>query len=328
LLFERPFGFRKAVVGGLLLGLWVNAHGFFLVGFMFVGCAAACWTVIGERRAATWATLALPIGAAATFLSPVGPELWKMPFRLNSNPMLSYNLDWVGLRPFSFGYAPMGLLIVAAAALGVWRRTDPRTLAALVLIVATIQYARFIPLAAPLLLILVLERLTVRVGWLRVNPESEFGRTMADPRLGKMAIGIFLLGFVAVSTKAPAQIAEASFYPLPDSAVNQLLACGSPAPVMNDYDWGGYLLWRGDGKYKVVIDGRSETLYPVQVFEDYFSAKTDYQQWTTFLQTSPAQYVLMPKEATLHIETLPGWQIVYNDDVAFLAKRDSAVWTC
>jgi len=328
LTYTRPFGMKKALAGGILLGTWVNVHGFFVVGFMFVGSAVVCWTLEGDRRAALLASLALPIGAAATLLSPVGLELWKMPFRIDSNPVLTYNLDWLGLRPFTVGYAPMGLLIVAAAALGVWRRPDPRALAALVLIFGTIQYARFIPLAAPLLVVLVLERLVEQAPWLKVNPLGELGRTMADARLNLAAAAILLVGVLAVCTKAPTQIAEASFYSLPETAVDRLLACGSPAPVMNDYNWGGYLIWRSEGTYTTVMDGRAEALYPVQIWKDYFSAKTDYLAWVVYLQSSPAQYILMPTEATLHLDSLPGWHIVYADDIALLAARDTATWNC
>jgi hypothetical protein len=327
-LCERPFGRRKGIACGVILALWLNVHGFFLVGFMLVGCALVVWALAGDRPAATSAGVALVVGAAGTLFSPIGVEVWLLPFRISSNALLKYNQDWASLRPFTPGYAPMGLLIFAAAALGIWRRSDPRSLAALVLILPTIQYARFIPLAAPLLMIVVLERLTERFPRLVVNPLSEFGRAMADRRLDKLAVAMLLVGTVAVGSRAPAAVADGTFYSMPEAAVDQLIACGAPGPVWNHYDWGGYLLWRGNAQFSVVIDGRAETLYPMQVFEDYFSAAEDQTKWKEILQASPAQYLLFPRDASLPFESIAGWHVVYTDDIAVLAMRDTAVWTC
>ncbi|MFL5761835.1 MAG: hypothetical protein ACJ789_19220 [Thermomicrobiales bacterium] len=329
LLAERPFGLRKAIVSGVVLGLWLNLHASFLVGFMLVGCAVAAWTLARDYRAAANASLALLMGSAATLVSRFGLDLWRLPFTVSSNDaFIHINGDWVGLRPLSPVDSLVGLLIVAATALGVWRRGDARALTALALLLPTIQYSRFSTFLAPLLFILVAERLAERAPYIVVNPLSNLGKTLIDGRLTKIAAVILLIGVFYASRFAPATLEGAAFSSMPESAVTELLACGQPAPVWNDFDWGAYLIWRGDGLYTIGIDGRAETVYPTQVFKDYFAVIQHAANWQELVQTSPAQYMLVKPEMKPFVEPLDGWQIVHTDGVAIVAKRDNAAWNC
>lgn len=329
LLVERPFGLWKALAAGAALGLWVNLHGSFFVGFVLMGSAAFAWLMLRDRRATACATLSLAIGASATALSPYGLELWRMPFRVSSHPLLStVNTDWFSLRPFSPSYAPMGLLILAAAALGTWRRWEPRTLAALILILPAIQYARLTPFAAPLLFVVVIDRLVERAPWIAITSTSSIARHAARRSMEGIAWGIVILGTILLSIKAPSQIESSAIYPFPEVAVDRLLECGAPGPVWNDYNWGGYLLWRGNGEYTVAIDGRAEALYAVDVFTDYLTVVQGQIGWDRIIQQSPAQYALIPADSLFSIGSLPGWQVVHTDAVAILAARTNAVWLC
>ena len=330
LLVERPFGLRKGLLAGVVLGCWVNLHGSFLMGFAFVGTVAAAWLYERDRQATTAAGMALLIGAAATLLSPFGFELWRMPFRVSSHPLLAhFNEDWFALRPLSVEGAVMGVLIVAAATRGVWRRSDPRALATLPLVLPAIQYQRLTILAVPLLLVAVLERLTELRPSLKIAPESKLGRTASRRAMDVMAWAILIIGGVlVVGTATPAGMGSTASRPLPVAAVDRLLACGAPAPVWNDYNWGGYLLWRGEGRYTVGMDGRAETLYPLAVFDDYFTVQDGRTGWQDILQASPAQYILVPDNGSIGLDELPGWQRVYADGIAVLGKRAGADWTC
>jgi hypothetical protein len=222
----------------------------------------------------------------------------------------------------------MGLLILAAAALGVWRRSDPLTVAALVMIVPTIQYARFTPFTAPLLLIAVLACLVERAPWLTMSETGSMRRNAERPAIQRLSWGILAAGAVFILAQAPSNLEAASYKPLPETAVDRLIACGAPAPVWNDYNWGGYLLWRGDGQYTVGIDGRAEALYSVDAFDDYLTVLNGQIGWEQIVQDSPATYALINANAVYPIESLPGWRVVYSDDIATLASQDGAIWTC
>src|SRR6185503_3345212 len=107
--------------------------------------AALAWGLARCWRAAGWAAAALALGGGGSLLSPNGLALWRGPFATVSNDYLAYNHDWVSLKPFSVESAAVGLLLLGAVCLGVWRRADPRALAAVGLVLPSIQLARFSP---------------------------------------------------------------------------------------------------------------------------------------------------------------------------------------
>lgn len=121
---------------------------------------------------------------------------------------------------------------------------------------------------------------------------------------------------------------KVAFSPLPQRAVTKLLDCGQAAPVWNDYNWGGYLIWRGGGRYKVGMDGRAETLYSNQLLKNYFTAGLAQEGWMKVVQRSPARYALTPTAWSAHIDRLPGWRKLYQDDLAILYGREGTVWRC
>jgi len=327
-LLERPFGARAAVLVGLALGAWANLHGTFQIGFAMVGAGAFAALCARDTRSLAGAALAMAIGVALSLLSPFGLRLWYYPLQLISNPYLVFNEEWISLQPFSRVGWPMGLWLVTALGVGIWQVTSPRAVAAIGLVLPAIQKARFASFAAPLLAVVALEQLANRVPSLKLKR----GSPLLAPRASRMiTIGswaLLLLSIPLMSRALPASLEAASFSPMPVRAVDRLIACGQPAPVWSHYNWGGYLLWRGESRYTVGMDGRAETLYSNQVLGDYYTVAHGEEGWQAVVQDSPAQYALIPTDAPAAIDTLPGWRRLLQDDVATLAARDGAPWQC
>jgi hypothetical protein len=329
LITERPFGARKALGAGVLLSIWLNMHGSFIFGFALLGLAAASWTLIRDYRAAASAIVALAIGFASTALSPYGFSLWLMPLRVTANNELQlYNLDWHPLRPFTIGYLPMALLILAAVALGIWRLSDPRALAAMLFILPTIQYARFTPLTAPILMMVVMERFVARRPTLRLPLAGWLLDGKARMRVRVASAALLLAGFGALALTQSRPLDQATHLAYPTAAVSQLMKCGAPAPVWNDYNWGGYLTWQSNGALLVGMDGRAETLYDGDTLNRYFRVLDARSGWEQIVQSSPVQYSLVMADADAKIDQLPGWRLVYVDSTAVIAARDGAPWAC
>jgi len=324
---------RAALAGGAL-GLWANLHGTFLIGFGVIGAAVLAWALARRWRASAWAIGALTLGGGGSLLSPNGPvALWRGPFATVSGEYLSYNRDWIGLKPFSVEGAAVGLLIVAVCCLGAGRRDDPRTIAAAGLLLPAIQLARFSPFLALLLGIIVTEWLLARFPGLTLPEGSPQRHFIASRRAAVVAWGIVLTGLLgagalAQATAAAALADPAAAYPSPRGATDALLACGEPAPIWNDYNWGGYLLWRGEGRFPVGIDGRAETLYPDRIFARYVRVLQGQPGWEAIVQDSPARYAMVTTDAFATIERLPGWRLVYRDDAVALSAREGAAWGC
>ncbi len=91
--------------------------------------------------------------------------------------------------------------------------------------------------------------------------------------------------------------------------------------VFNDYDFGGYLIYRGVDTF---IDGRTE-LFGAKLFvdqnnasglmepESLFRLLDQYKIEATFLRTQSA--------ATKLLDHLDGWEKVYSDDIATIHLR-------
>lgn len=328
-LVERPFGLARALLAGGLLGLWANLHGTFHIGFGLVGLAVLAWLMARDLRSATAAALAFALGFSGSLLSPYGLRLWIAPFATVANPTLPLvNVDWTSLRPLSPTFAAMGLLLLVAVAVGVWRASDPRAGAALGLVLPAIQIARLTPFAAPLLGLVVLERLVGRLPRLKLDAGSPVLALTASRRATVGVWSLLPVGLLLALPLLPASIEGGAFRELPERAVDRLLACGEPAPVWNDYNWGGYLLWRGDGRYLVGIDGRAETLYSNRVLHSQIRVWQGQEGWEAIVQASPARYALMPSGTIAAIDGLPGWRLVFADDIATLSVRDGAPWRC
>lgn len=321
-LLELPFGRYKALAIGLALGAWANLHGTFYLGFAAVTVAAAAWWVWGERRAALWVAASLGGGFALSLLSPYRLRLWLHPLTTASNPYLEGNPDWRSLQPFTPTDIWMGALLLLALGLGVWRVGDVRGAVALALVLPAIHFSRFLPFVAPLLALKGVERLLERYPTLR-------GDAAPPNRAIAGASWVVLFGGVTlIAGLMPRTMAAAAMDPLPTRVIDRLVECGEPAPVWNEYDSGGYLIWRGRGAYTVGIDGRAETLYPNEVFADYRAVGRSSEGWRENVQRSPARYALVAPAVAERFDRLPGWRIGPRSGAGVLVLRDGAVWRC
>jgi hypothetical protein len=109
----------------------------------------------------------------------------------------------------------------------------------------------------------------------------------------------------------------------PAAAVAALKSANA-GPVLNDYNFGGYLVFAGIPTF---IDGRSE-LYGSQFVarynralsladvDDFIKLLDEYKLDSTLLEPSTPAVKLLDR--------LPGWQRVYTDGVAVVHKRLSS----
>jgi hypothetical protein len=179
-----------------------------------------------------------------------------MPLRLTGSKQLQiYNLDWQPLRPFTLSYLTMGLLIIAAVAIGIWSIHDPRALAAICFILPTMQYVRFTPYTAPLLVMVLSERLARR----HANGQMPLRGWLLDAgmrlRLQMVAGAILTLGVIGLVVTGMRDANAVARIALPSAAVDQMLTCGANGNVWNEYNWGGHPMWRADGRLLVGMEG-------------------------------------------------------------------------
>ncbi|EKE02823.1 MAG: hypothetical protein ACD_20C00328G0016 [uncultured bacterium] len=87
------------------------------------------------------------------------------------------------------------------------------------------------------------------------------------------------------------------------------------------YNWGSYALWKLYPQCKVLIDGRSEEVYPQNIIDitAVFSEKLNHN-WVDVINKLHADIIVLPKRAYYPMDflALPDWQIVYEDAISVL----------
>jgi hypothetical protein len=94
--------------------------------------------------------------------------------------------------------------------------------------------------------------------------------------------------------------------------------------LINEFSWGGYLAWRLEGKYQVLLDGRTQ-VFPQSLWQaTYLGSEADREKFLAGVQADAA---LLPagrstfREALVHL----GWTRVYKDDRAEVLIPPAAI---
>jgi len=306
-----------------LMVLWANLHGGFTLGLLLT-IAAGLDAVIGaaasdrRRVAREWAGFLLAVVAAAC-LTPYGPESMLVTFRvLGLGPALSIIGEW---RPPDFS-RPTGLELSILVGLGLalhFRVGLPpvRILVLLGLLhmgMSAERNGELLGLLAPLFLARPIARQYPAIA--AAKPAVGAG-----PRPFALA-GIAGLALAIAMTAAT--VAGVRFAPnprvTPDGAVAALRQAGA-SRVLNDYDFGGYLVYAGVPPF---IDGRTELYGSDFVLRNYRAVTlADLPDFLRLLDEYRIDATLLSPRtpAVAFLDRLPGWKRVYSDDVAVVHQR-------
>ncbi len=109
----------------------------------------------------------------------------------------------------------------------------------------------------------------------------------------------------------------------PQSAVQYLLKHPVQGRVLNEYGWGGYLIWSGAPRNAIFIDGRADIYEFEGVLSDYLSIVRLESNAFQLLKKYDVQACLIPRDGPLNtaLAAIPGWERVYQDRVAALYVR-------
>lgn len=321
-----------------LILLWLNLHAEFALGIalmllFFAGTAmdvALGFEPPGHAkpflRHLGWAIVAC---FALVPLNPNGSRMYWYPVEtLRSTAMQSYINEWFSPNFHQLRHLPFLLMVLGiVAALPVsGRRLRPRELLLLLVVTAaglhsTRHIAIFALVATPILS-------SQLEGWLKRTGLSR-RLTTQEPAPGRLRLALHagvllaLLGFtfvrVAVVLRQQAQLEGKRF---PSAAVSFLTEQRPPGPLLNHYDWGGYLIWKLYPQYLVYVDGRAD-LYGDAFLYAHASSFYLTDDWRKTLEHWHIQTVLLPPGAPLVNGLLAwgGWKQIYGDGQAVILTR-------
>ncbi len=290
--------------------LWANLHGSFALGIAVLGILAAEAVVFAPAlgRAFVGAGLA---SVAATVVTPEGIFVYADPLWHLTRPP-RFIEEWRALDPSSAEGALFIALLVVVAAVALRVRAGTRWIALLaplaVLGVVAIRYEPYFAVAAGPFLAASLGAVIAPRGAAGAPPIVP-GRRLA---MGLTVAGI-LTSVLAVAT-VPRE-PDLAIYPV--RAVP--LLSRSQGVILNEYLWGGYLIW--STRRPVFVDGRLRP-YEGRVLDDYLDLVTLGPDRDAILARYDVRLVVMRADQPL-VAALrrAGWRDLLDDPVAAVLQR-------
>ncbi len=313
-----------------LFAIWVNCHGSFFLGFLLAALFLACSFIdfrMGLLVSQGWdpqrrktLMLALLLSLASLFLNPDGVHQMLYPLNtlLHQSIGLSEVQEWMPLTMNSARglglLATLGLIFLlvivqrsqlfldelVVVALGTWLAVSHQRM----LFVFGI-------LAAP-----VLSRL-LRTSWDDYDPARDF--PLPNSILISMSMLIAIWGFPDRQNLVN-QVNNGS----PVKAVEFIQTHPLPGHMLNDYTYGGYLIWAAP-EHPVFVDGRSDVFEWTGVLAEFGKWAMLQSDPNTLLDKYNIGFCLLARTSPMaHVlPFLPNWKAVYSDNQSIIFVRTS-----
>ncbi len=318
----------------LLFLLWVNLHGGFIFGLMAVGILVFPWRdpslgAIGR------AALVVAACTLVCLVNPDGLEVFILPLVYAFDTGSPYRElgEWLspfrpgGIRSplfFYFMWAPVLVLLYLLPPVRRHTRIPWEGLALTALTLAmSLTSRRFIPLFGISLAVLLAPLAALACYRLRLDRVSPVLAAAA------LLVGLYRLQPYPLQA-SPAFHYLTAEYSYPVDLMNFMEANGIEGDVFAYYNWGGYLHWRTGGGLRVFIDGRANTIYDTQTYNDYVAVLNSAPGWMKYIDNTGAEFILWPhfkgdgQQKLYQLLQTGQWRPVYRDSVGWLLARDTA----
>lgn len=337
----------------LLVALWVNCHGGFVIAFLLMGCylVGEALNRLTHSQFTSFPTSpprltplagAVSLSILAVLLNPNTVKMIPYAFQTVSiGPLQNFIQEWSAPDFHNLQFQPfVWLLLLTLAAMGLSRRRADWSDLALVgvfgymSLLAVRNVALFALIAAPVLsrhAVAALEDLAVapRLSWLgalthTLPPQQRMRRAQA--LLNGLLLVLLLLGAAAKIGLELARLRDPEVWGrgLPVEAAEYLRNHDLPGQMFNTYNWGGYLIWSLYPGQPVFVDGRTD-LYALNgsVLDDYVLVHWTRPGWQDVLDRYNVGFVITERTGLLDLALADtgGWQAVYRDEVSVIYVR-------
>lgn len=315
----------------LLFLVWVNAHSSFSLGIAVLATFVCCSFFhfeIGSVQFLPWSRksrrrllIAFGLSLLMLFVNPVGTKLLRYPVEvLFSQPLsATHVMEW---RPPDLtsgrGVALMlvSFLIVLLPVLSRRRIYGHELVLFLAGFWLAMRHQRMLFVfgifAAPILC-----RLVEKV---RRNAKPAQDRVLVNAA-AFATICILIVRLFPGSADIQKQINRDN----PVEALSFIRQAKLDGPMMNDYDFGGYLIWAAPER-KVFIDGRSDMYEPAGVMAEY-TAWIDLHDTRSVLEKYRIAYCVLGRKGRIAaaMAKQPGWKQIYADEKAVVITRQESI---
>jgi hypothetical protein len=331
-------GHRGLYAMPLILMVWANFHGGFVIAFLFLGLAflieAGRWAVHRADAVARSRAIRIAIISAASLLAglvnPRGVALYVYSWRTQTSAVQqSFITEWQSPNFHLLemrGLEAMIVILFVGLALRRARPTVFSVVVALVGLLLALQSVRhiaiFVATATPLLawawgpaLLSVGERWPAR---LRLDARRTVAAAAAVALVTALVVAVglrSLLGHQALSTVEN----------YPSAAADYLDNHASTGTRMfSDYGWGGYMIYRFDPQpsRRVFLFGEADLMGDT-IMNEYVHVVQVQSDWLDILNRHGVDYVVFEPNTPLAsaLATQSNWHLVYSDTVALIYVR-------
>lgn len=345
----------------LIMVLWVNMHGGFVVGLALIG-------VYGAANCATWLTSSTPsarqlaralaarlgvLGVlvfAATFVNPYGFNLHLHVAGYLTDSYLLHHIEEFASPDFHGAAAISFEVLLGVALLAVALSEQARTWRVLLLTAFSVHLAlmavRNLPISSILLVIAIAPALGEALKAAALKARLRGHRRAWSCRLAAFDVrvsavqaqlrGHALALIVAATTIAvvasggrllSAPVLHAGFDPghMPARAVDYLRENAITSHVAVPDGWSGYLIYRLHPDIRLYMDDRHD-FYGAQYVAEYIKLFYVDLGWKEVLAKYDIRWVLVPPKSPLAnaLKETAGWDVVHDDGVGIIFQRAGA----
>ncbi|MGC1225753.1 MAG: hypothetical protein WA859_04680 [Candidatus Sulfotelmatobacter sp.] len=330
-----------------LMLLWVNLHAGFALGLVVYGLfLLGQWMESrldvrqnpaglpsSTRKSMRLPALILALDVLLVPVNPNGVKLYWYPLEtLRSSAMQNYIAEWASPNFHHAEYLPFLLIVLVLFAMLGWQRAAIRPRDVLLLIVGLFAALRSIRLI-PLFVLIAIPIISRQISkWLRTRPGPEPQRKRLALRVRTILNASIVTAVAAFAGIHTAQVIrhepQSEMRQFPEGAVAFLQAHAPAGPIFNNYDWGGYLVWKLYPSLRVFIDGRAD-VYGDQFLHDFATTYEFKDDWQQTIQRWEIQSVLVPPQSALAtgLRNAPGWIVSFEDAQAVVLTRSPAPQT-
>lgn len=291
-----------------LVWAWATVHGMWPIG-LAISVAGALGCALDLRSGRAWMIRALLIpilSAVAACLTPIGPRLYLEILSVGSRSR--YFDEWQA--PQFTELAPLLVAVLLALVVGIRLRQPTLSWVQTLLLLQAggwaIYSARTIPVAAAMLAPLAAAALqsVQRPAEAMQRPERLFVA-------GAWLASLVILGVAVTNTGA----SEASHPRWADDALDDL---PSGTVVLNEWEWGGYLMWKHPD-LNLVMHGYGDMFTDAELDRnvDITLLKPN---WDDEVESTGASIALLNPDSSLahELEHFAGWTVVRQDEEVVL----------
>jgi hypothetical protein len=337
----------------LVMLVWVNVHGGFAIGFMLmlaylVGETMNNITHHKDDPVVPWSGLrhllvVIIISLVVVVINPHTWRMWLYPFQtVGIGALRDFVQEWQS-PDFHLPHAQPFILMLLLAIISLarsGRRVDWTDLTLVTLWTGWSLFAARNIAIFGLIITPILARYADQAwsrqwqiwGYERVPLSSlEVHPAYTSPfilRLNWILLGLIVMAALVkiIIPLTPGANLKAEQDSLPYQAVEFIKSNHPPGPIFNNYNWGGYLIFKLWPEYPVYIDGRTD-LYDDAFIRRYIDVMVANDGWQQTLDDDGINLVLIEPNSTLakFLRQNPAWIEIHRDETAVIFNRKESL---